>query len=134
MACYWAQTTRWENYNGIDLVIEMCYVRACFQFTCVLINDLIYCLQVTTLIVGHNCTSSTRRQITTPNSDCVASKGVVILRKRTNMGMKQLMEKLHENHKYKCVIINYDTVWKGRHIALKKLYGSWEDNFQVLFN
>jgi hypothetical protein len=67
------------------------------------------------LIAGHNCTSSARRRTTTPTSAWVASKVVVILQKHTN-------------------IINYDTVCKGRKIALKKLYGSWEDSFQMLFN
>jgi hypothetical protein len=47
------------------------------------------------------------------------------------MGPKELRDKLEEQHK--CVI-NYDTVCSGRKIALKKLYGSWEDSFQMLFN
>jgi hypothetical protein len=47
------------------------------------------------------------------------------------MGPKELREKLPEQHK--CVI-NYDTVCKGRQIALKKLHGNWEDSFQMLFN
>lgn len=75
-----------------------------------------YWLQVTTLIAGHNCTSSARRRTTTPTSAWVASKAVVILRKHTNMGPKELWDKLQDDHK--CVI-HYDTVCKGRQIALK---------------
>ena len=30
--------------------------------------------------------------------------------------------------------IHYDTVWKGRQIALRELYGNWEESFQLLFN
>ena len=47
------------------------------------------------------------------------------------MGTKELREILQDEHKCQ---IHYDTVWKGRKIALTELYGNWEDSFQMLFN
>jgi hypothetical protein len=47
------------------------------------------------------------------------------------MGPKELQKRLEE--KYKCEI-HYDTVWKGRQLAIKELHGSWEESFQMLFN
>jgi len=47
------------------------------------------------------------------------------------MGCKELQKTLQDEQKCQ---IHYDTVWKGRQIALKELYGNWEDSFQLLFN
>jgi hypothetical protein len=46
------------------------------------------------------------------------------------MGAKELQTTLQDKHN--CTIA-YDTVWKGKVKALIELYGSWEDNFQLLF-
>jgi hypothetical protein len=88
-------------------------------------------LQVTVLIEEHTCTSSARRKTTTPTSAWVASKVIHLLKKESNMGPKELRKRLEE--KYKCEI-HYDTVWKGRQLAIKELHGSWEESFQMLFN
>ena len=42
--------------------------------------------------------------------------------------MKKLLEDEH-----KCQI-HYDTIWKGRQIAMQELFGTWEQSFQMLFN
>ena len=47
------------------------------------------------------------------------------------MGTKDLREVLQDEHKCQ---IHYDTIWKGRKIALTELYGNWEESFQMLFN
>jgi hypothetical protein len=86
---------------------------------------------VTKIIDKHTCTSSARRKTTTPTSAWVASKAIHHLRKKITMGPKDLREVLQDEHK--CVI-HYDTVWKGRKIALQELYGNWEESFQMLFN
>jgi hypothetical protein len=31
-------------------------------------------------------------------------------------------------------MIHYDTVQRGRQIALRELYGKWKESFQLLFN
>jgi hypothetical protein len=88
-------------------------------------------LQVTVLIEEHTCTSSARRITMTPTSAWVASKVIHLLKKESNMGPKELRKRLEQ--KYKCEI-HYDTVWKGRQLAIKELHGSWEESFQMLFN
>jgi hypothetical protein len=47
------------------------------------------------------------------------------------MGAKELQQTLQGSHN---VTIGYDTVWKGKEKALKELYGSWEESFQLLFS
>ena len=56
-------------------------------------------LQVTALTDLHTCTSSARRQTTTPTAAWVASRGINHLRKDPNMGPKDLKKKLEEDHK-----------------------------------
>jgi len=73
------------------------------------------------LISRHTCSSSARRKTTTPTSGWVASKAIHLLKKTPNMGPKELQKKLQE--KYKCEI-HYDTVARGRNIALREIFGS----------
>jgi hypothetical protein len=47
------------------------------------------------------------------------------------MGHKELQDILQGEHK---CIIHYDTICRGRQIALRELYGKWEESFQLLFN
>jgi hypothetical protein len=47
------------------------------------------------------------------------------------MGSKELQTTLQDEQKCQ---IHYDTVWKGRQITLRELYGKWEESFQLLFN
>ena len=88
-------------------------------------------MQVTALIDQHNCSSSARRLTTTPTAAWVASRGIKHLRKDPNMDTKELKKQLQDDHKCE---IHYDTVWKGRQIAMKELFGSWEESFQMLYN
>jgi len=66
----------------------------------------------------------------TPSRNWVASKAVSILRDYPHMGAKELQEKLQKEHS---VTISYDTVWRGREIALTEVYGSWEESFELLY-
>ena len=90
-----------------------------------------FLLQVTKVIDEHTCESSARRKTTTPTSAWVASKAIHHLRKKTAMGPKELQKTLQDDHK---CIIHYDTICRGRQIALRELYGKWEESFQLLFN
>ena len=83
------------------------------------------------MISRHTCTSSARRKTTTPTSCWVASKAIHHLKKTPNMGPKELQKKLQEKHKCE---IHYDTVARGRNIALREIFGSWEESFQMLFS
>jgi hypothetical protein len=78
----------------------------------------------------HKYTSSARRKTTTPTSNWVASYTLLILTKKPFMGVKELQTTLQDNHN--CTI-HYKTVWKGKEKALAQMYGSWEDNFRLLF-
>jgi len=86
---------------------------------------------VTVLDPIHICSSSARRKTTTPTSAWVAAKAIHHLRKTPTMGCKDLKKTLQDEQKCE---IHYDTVWKGRQIALRELYGKWEESFQMLFN
>jgi hypothetical protein len=85
---------------------------------------------VTTLIDEHTCTSSGRRKTATPISAWVASLAAPILKKKPYMGAKELQTTLQDKHN--CTIA-YETMCKGKEKALKVLYGSWEESFQLLF-
>jgi len=61
----------------------------------------------------------------------VASKAIHHLRKDSTIGTKNMQKLLQDEHKCQ---IHYDTVWKGRQIALEELFGSWQQNFEMLFN
>nr|XP_015641000.1 uncharacterized protein LOC4341169 isoform X2 [Oryza sativa Japonica Group] len=87
-------------------------------------------VMVTKFTNYHTCTSSGRRKTTTPTSAWVASKAIHILRTDSGMGPKELQKRLQEDQKCK---INYDTVAKGRSLAMIQLQGSWEENFHMLY-
>jgi len=57
------------------------------------------------------CTSSARRQTTTPTAAWVASRGINHLRKNPNTGPKDLKKKMQKDHKCE---IHYDTVWTNQ--------------------
>jgi hypothetical protein len=46
------------------------------------------------------------------------------------MGAKELQATLQDNHN--CTIA-YETMWKGKEKVVALIYGSWENNFQLLF-
>jgi hypothetical protein len=88
------------------------------------------CLQVTALIDEHRCISGGRRKTTTHIGSWVASLALPILKKKLFMGAKELQTTLQDTHNCQ---IAYETMWKGKEKALDQLYGTWEDNFQLLF-
>jgi hypothetical protein len=88
-------------------------------------------LQVTALIALHTCTSSAKRRTTIPSSAWVASKVIHHLRKDSTIGTKKMKELLEDEHNCE---IHYDTVWKGRQMAMDELFGTWRQSFQMLFN
>jgi hypothetical protein len=79
----------------------------------------------------HTCTSSGRRRTSTPTSVWVASKALPIIVKKPHIGAKELQTTLQDT--YKCITA-YDTVWYGKEKALKVLYGTWEESFQLLYS
>jgi hypothetical protein len=85
---------------------------------------------VTALTDHHACVSSMRMQTITPSQKWVASKAVTILRDYPRMGAKELQDKLQKQYS---VTISYDTIWRGKEKALAKVYGKWEDSFELLF-
>ncbi|CAA0838635.1 Unknown protein [Striga hermonthica] len=88
-------------------------------------------VMVTVLVDEHKCASSDKRKTTTPTTAWVASKAIHHLRRKIIMGTKELQEVLEQEHECKIV---YDTVQRGRHVALRQLHGDWEGSFQLLFN
>ncbi|CAO2190691.1 unnamed protein product [Urochloa humidicola] len=88
-------------------------------------------IMVTVLIDEHTCYSSSRRKTTTPTCSWVASKAIPILRKFPKMTPVELQAKLQDM--YKCEI-KYDTVWRGKQVALGELHGTWDESFQQLYN
>jgi hypothetical protein len=47
------------------------------------------------------------------------------------LGAKALLQKIKEHHK---VSINYQRVYKGQQLAMKQLYGDWDNSFNNLFS
>jgi hypothetical protein len=79
----------------------------------------------------HTCTSSGRRKTTTPTSGWVAFHALPLLMKKPHMEAKELQVTLQDTHN---VTISHDVVWKGKEKALKDLFGSWEESFQLWFS
>ena len=88
-------------------------------------------MQVTKVIDGHMCSSSSRIKSSMASRSWVADKAITILKNTPNVGAKQLQKQLQDDYK---VTIGYDTVWQGREIAVNNLYGNWEESFQRLYN
>ncbi|XP_034580832.1 uncharacterized protein [Setaria viridis] len=61
----------------------------------------------------------------------IVEKAVAWLRKNPNLEAKDLQNKFSEVYS---VEVSYGTAWAGRQKALDKIYGSWDDSFQSLFN
>ena len=88
-------------------------------------------MQITLLVDKHDCISTSRIKTTTASKSWVAAKAVPILIKDEKMGAKQLQRKLEDDYN---ITVGYDTVWKGREMALKQIYGSWEVSFHTLYS
>lgn len=87
-------------------------------------------LQVTLNKNGHRCVSTGRIHTKVASKAWVAEKVGPILKKYPNLGAKDLKERLEEKYTF---VLSYATVWSGRQMAAERLFGSWEDSFEMLF-
>jgi hypothetical protein len=77
----------------------------------------------------HSCTSSGRRETSTPTNSWVSCQALPILIKKLHIGTKELQMTLQDKNNY---IIAYETICKGKEKTLAQLYESWEESFQLL--
>ena len=61
----------------------------------------------------------------------IADRALPILRKKPETSATELLEKLEEDFG---ITLTYWTVWKGREKAMRNLYGTWEESFQLLYS
>lgn len=88
-------------------------------------------LQISMLPEEHNCLSTNNLVSSMASQKWVAERVVSWLRQNPDLGAKELQDKLQEVYN---VEISYATVWAGRQRALNKIFQSWEENFQILYN
>jgi hypothetical protein len=69
--------------------------------------------------------------MTTPTGAWVATHALPLLMKKPHMGAKELQTTLHDT--FRCSIA-YNIVCHGKEKALKELFGSWEESFQLLWH
>jgi hypothetical protein len=93
-------------------------------------HDTVTNFQVIVLNDKHTCTSSGRRKTTTLTGAWVTARALPLLMKKPHMGAKELQTTLQDT--FGCTIA-YDTIWHGKEKALKELFGSWEESFQLLW-
>ncbi|CAL5093073.1 unnamed protein product [Urochloa decumbens] len=86
---------------------------------------------ITMIPQEHNCLSTSNLVTSMASQKWVAERVVGWLRENPDLGAKELQEKLQEVYSVEVV---YATVWAGRQKALSKIFQSWEDNFQILYN
>jgi len=60
----------------------------------------------------------------------VADKAAPFLLLHPNLGAKELQEHLEQKYN---VTLSYWVVWKGRQKAMDKIFGKWEESFELLF-
>jgi hypothetical protein len=94
-------------------------------------NDCVFFLQISMIPCSHDCISSSKLVSSMASQKWIAEKAIAWLRKNPNLGAKDLQNKLSELYS---VEVTYGTAWAGRQKALDKIYGSWDDSFQSLFN
>ena len=61
----------------------------------------------------------------------VAQRTVPLIQSDPTIGCKELLENLQDTYG---TTTDYHTVWKGKDIAQKEIYGSMRQSFQYLFN
>jgi len=86
---------------------------------------------ITMMPAEHNCMSSSNLVTSMASQKWVAERVVGWLRENPDLGAKELQDKLQEVYS---IEVGYATVWAGRQKSLNKIFQSWEDNFQILFN
>ncbi|XP_024310795.1 uncharacterized protein LOC112268851 [Brachypodium distachyon] len=65
------------------------------------------------------------------NKNCIADRGKAILQEEATLSAKGLKERLEREYNMK---LEYNNVWKGRSRALAALNGTYQENFQLLWN
>ncbi|WVZ90739.1 hypothetical protein U9M48_037012 [Paspalum notatum var. saurae] len=86
---------------------------------------------ITMIPEEHNCVSSGNLVTSMASQNWVAERVVGWLKENPDLGAKDLQEKLQEVYN---VEVGYATVWAGRQKAMDKIFQSWEDAFQELYN
>ncbi|XP_047948887.1 uncharacterized protein LOC125194687 [Salvia hispanica] len=79
----------------------------------------------------HFCSSTGRVRTKMASYHWVGEKAIPFLKKDPNMGAKKLQNELQDKY---VTTIHYSTIYAGLQIAREKLYGTWEDSFENLFN
>jgi hypothetical protein len=78
----------------------------------------------------HNCIGAGKVNSKMASKRWVAERVIGWLKKKSNLGTSELQDKLFETYE---VEVGYNTVWKGKQLALDSIFGSWEESFQSLF-
>uniref|UniRef100_A0A453E779 Uncharacterized protein n=1 Tax=Aegilops tauschii subsp. strangulata TaxID=200361 RepID=A0A453E779_AEGTS len=87
--------------------------------------------QVTKISVKHKCSSTGRIKNSMTSQGWVAQRTVPLIQSDPTIGCKELLENLQDTYG---TTTDYHTVWKGKDIAQKEIYGSMRQSFQYLFN
>ncbi|KAL6661634.1 hypothetical protein ACP70R_001018 [Stipagrostis hirtigluma subsp. patula] len=88
-------------------------------------------IEITKIPNEHNCMGTGKLVNSMASKYWVAERVVSWLRKKPGLGTADLQDKLLEKYG---VEVGYQTVWKGKQIAMDSIYGSWEDSFASLFS
>jgi len=88
-------------------------------------------VRVNKIVKPHNCSSTAELISSMADQAWVAEKSIGILRTEPNIGAGELQKRLKAEYK---VTTGYQTVWKAKEKAMAKLYGTWEQSFQNLWN
>uniref|UniRef100_A0A453E6Y4 Uncharacterized protein n=1 Tax=Aegilops tauschii subsp. strangulata TaxID=200361 RepID=A0A453E6Y4_AEGTS len=95
----------------------------------------LFCLfpsrEVTKISVKHKCSSTGRIKNSMTSQGWVAQRTVPLIQSDPTIGCKELLENLQDTYG---TTTDYHTVWKGKDIAQKEIYGSMRQSFQYLFN
>lgn len=88
-------------------------------------------VMVTNVENEHECLTSSRKPSSMASQSWVADRALPILRKKPETSAAEVQEKLEEDFG---ITLKYWTVWKGRERAMRILYGTWEESFQLLYS
>lgn len=88
-------------------------------------------MQVTPMVYHHSCTSSGQRNTMTPTSNWVASLALPICFRTNHIWVLKNYKQSYKTS----TIVQFLMIMYGmeRRKLLSKLYGFWEDNFQLVF-
>jgi hypothetical protein len=86
---------------------------------------------VKVLPAEHMCPSTTMADGKMASKSWVSDRVGDWLRKHPSAGAKEVQNKLEDEFHVK---VSYNKAWSGRQVALDQIHGSWEENFQLLYN